>query len=74
MKIDKKEKLSNTMRTDFMVRSRKAQIKTIKTKNGNLYMATLGGKGYYYPTKSKAQAKAQVKSLRESEKRHTKGK
>jgi len=57
-----------------MVRSRKAQIKTIKTKNGNLYMATLGGKGYYFPTKSKAQAKAQVKSLRRAEKLHTKGK
>jgi hypothetical protein len=57
-----------------MTRSRKAQIKTIKTKNGNLYMATLGGKGYYYPTKSKAQAKSQVMGLRRAEKLHTKGK
>ena len=59
------------MRTDFMPKKRRAQIKTIKTKNGNLYMATLGGKGYYYPTKSKAQAMAQVKSLRATEKRRS---
>ena len=51
-----------------MVKKRRAAIKTIKNKDGTvLYMATLGGQGYYYPTKSKQQAKEQVEELRIAE-------
>ena len=52
---------------------RRATLSTIKLKDGKkLYMASLGGHGYHYPTKSKSQAKRQVKALRASELHHAK--
>jgi len=50
------------------LKRRKATLSTIKLKDGKkLYMASLGGEGYWFPTKSKTTAKRQVRELRANE-------